>query len=396
MKKMLALKKLTLLIMVALAVVSCRKHKADDPLADTGRTQRTENLLANLKRMAADGYMFGHQDSPMYGIGWVGDSARSDVRNVCNDFPAVMGFDLGHIELGDSVNLDSVPFSRMRQQIISQYDRGGMVTLSWHLDNPLTGGTSWVKPDSLTAQEKMTVASVLDGGNMHAKMISWIDSVAVFLNSLVTPYGVKVPVVFRPWHEHTGSWFWWGQELCSAEQYKALWQMTADRLKEQGVTNALFAYSPGAVGTADSKAYMERYPGDELIDVLGLDIYCAAEEGDTAALGTFSRDLDSWLGVVCADAKKHGKAAAVTETGYKGIPMDDWWTAVLAPSLNKHSVSYVLVWRNSHTEPGHYFAPYPGQRSAGDFVKFYNDKRSLFLHDVQGLYLKREEPKKSE
>lgn len=392
---MLALKKLTLLIIVALAVVSCKKNKADDPLADTGRTQRTENLLANLKRMAADGYMFGHQDSPMYGIGWVGDSARSDVKSVCNDFPAVMGFDLGHIELGDSVNLDSVPFSRMRQQIINQYDRGGMVTLSWHLDNPLTGGTSWVKPDSLTAQDKMTVASVLDGGKMHDKMISWIDSVAVFLNSLVTPYGVKVPVVFRPWHEHTGSWFWWGQELCTAEQYKALWQMTTDRLKEQGVTNALFAYSPGATGTADSKVYMERYPGDGLIDVLGLDIYCMAEEGDTAALGTFSRDLDSWLGVVCAKAKKHGKAAALTETGYKGIPMDDWWTAVLAPVLDKHPVSYVLVWRNSHTEPEHYFAPYPGQRSAGDFVKFYNDKRSLFLHDVQGLYLKKEEPKKS-
>lgn len=382
--------------MVTLTVVSCKRNKADDPLADTGRTQRTENLLANMKRTAAEGYMFGHQDSPMYGIGWVGDSARSDVKSVCNDFPAVMGFDLGHIELGDSVNLDGVPFSKMRQQIINQYDRGGVITISWHLDNPLTGGSAWVKPDSLTAQQKQTVASVLDGGKMHDKMLGWIDSVAVFLNSLVTPYGVKVPVIFRPWHEHNGSWFWWGQDLCTAEQYKALWQMTADRLKEQDVTNALLAYSPGAQGEANSKSYMERYPGDELIDLLGLDIYCSAAEGDTTALGEFSKNLDSWLGVVCAEAKKHGKAAALTETGYQGLPMDNWWTTVLAPVLDRHQISYVLVWRNDHANPTACFAPYPGQRSADDFVKFYNDKRSLFLHDVQGLYLKKEEKKEKQ
>lgn len=390
------LRKLTLLILITLALTSCRRHKAADPLADSGRTQRTENLLASLKRVAAKGYMFGHQDSPMYGIGWVGDSARSDIKSVCNDYPAVMGFDLGHIELGDSVNLDGVPFSKMRQQIINQYDRGGVVTISWHLNNPLTGGTAWVKPDSITAQEKQTVASVLEDGKMHDKMIGWIDSVAVFLNSLETPYGVKVPVIFRPWHEHNGSWFWWGQDLCTAEQYKALWKMTVDRLKDQDVTNALFAYSPGAQGSADSKAYMQRYPGDELIDVLGLDMYCSAEEGDTTALNAYSTGLDSWLSVVCAEAKKHDKAAALTETGYQGIPMDNWWTSVLAPVLDKHTISYMLVWRNSRTEPGHFFAPYPGQRSAEDFVAFYNDKRSLFLHDVQGLYLKKKSPEEIE
>lgn len=389
-------RKFLILLMVTLAVASCRRHKADDPLADTGRTQRTENLLSNLKRTAAQGYLFGHQDSPMYGIGWIGDSARSDIKSVCNDFPAVMGFDLGHIELGDSVNLDGVPFDRMRQQIINQYDRGGVVTLSWHVNNPLTGGTSWVKPDSITALEKQTVASVLEDGKMHDKMISWIDSVAVFIKSLETPYGVKVPVIFRPWHEQNGSWFWWGQSLCSAGQYKALWQMTVERLKDQDVTNALFAYSSGAQGAADGKAYMERYPGDEMTDILGLDIYCSAEEGDTTALNTFSKSLDSWLAVICAQAKQHDKAAALSETGYEGIPMDNWWTSVLAPVINKHPVSYVLVWRNCHDKPGHYFAPYPGQRSAEDFVTFYNDKKSLFLHDVQGLYLKHEEKKKSD
>ena len=205
------MKKIILSLAMAAAIVSCNSSKTvDDPLAESGRTQRTENLLANLRKISANGYLIGHQDDPVYGVGWVGDSCRSDVKSVCNDYPALIGFDLGHLELGDSVNLDGVPFNRMREEIIRQYDRGGMVTLSWHLDNPLTGGSAWVKPDSLTDQEKQTVASVLEGGECHEKFLGWLDTLASFLNSLETPYGVKVPVLFRPWHEHTGSWFWWG------------------------------------------------------------------------------------------------------------------------------------------------------------------------------------------
>ena len=185
------MKKNIILFMVATVMLtaSCDKKKADDPLAESGRTQRTENLLANLKASAEKGYLVGHQDATVYGIGWVGDSCRSDVKSVCDDFPAIVGFDLGHIEMGDSVNLDGVPFDRMREEIIRQYDRGGMVTLSWHLDNPLTGGSAWVNPDSLTDQEKQTVASVLEGGECHEKFLGWLDTLAEFLNSLETPYG---------------------------------------------------------------------------------------------------------------------------------------------------------------------------------------------------------------
>lgn len=373
-----------------LVMAACGKSHPNDPLGESGRTQRTENLLANMSSQAdSAGYMFGHQDATVYGIGWVGDSARSDVKSVCNDFPAVVGFDLGHLELGDSCNLDGVPFDRMRCAIIEQFDRAGVVTVSWHCDNPLTGESAWVKPDSLTAQQKQTVASILEGGVHHEKFLGWLDRVADFLKSLETPYGVRVPVIFRPWHEHTGSWFWWGKDVCSKEQYQQLWQMTVDRLKDQGVVNVLYAYSPGADSEASEQNYMERYPGDELIDLLGLDIYCSAAEGDTTALNGFSRQLDSHLSMMQKIVKTHQKPMAITETGYEGIPMDNWWTGVLSPVLNKYPVAYALVWRNAHDKAGHFFAPYPGQRSVKDFVAFYNDKRSLFLHDINALYLKK-------
>ena len=382
------MKKALTLAVAILLLTACSKKKASDPLADSGRTQRTENLLTNLKAQAdTAGYMFGHHDDTVYGIGWEGDSARSDVKSVCGDFPAVISFDLGHIELGDSVNLDRVPFDRIRQEILNQYNRGGMISLSWHLDNPISGGSSWVA-DSLRSVETKTVGAILEGGEKHEIFLSWIDKVADFFNSLETPYGVKVPVLFRPWHEHTGSWFWWGQAHCTADQYKKLWQMTVDRLKAKGVVNALYAYSPGTEPDGDEMKYLERYPGDDISDVLGLDCYCNGEENDTMAYAAYAAQLDKNLGMVSHIAKQHNKAFALTETGYEGLKYANWWTGVLQPVLDKYAIAYVLVWRNARERPTHYYAPFPGQQTVSDFVKFYNAKRTLFMHDVNALYLR--------
>ena len=78
------------------------------------------------------GIMLGHQDSPVYGTTWKWDEGKSDVLLVAGDYPAVMGFDLGKLELDSKENLDGVPFDRMRKEILAQYERGGIVTLSWH------------------------------------------------------------------------------------------------------------------------------------------------------------------------------------------------------------------------------------------------------------------------
>jgi mannan endo-1,4-beta-mannosidase len=381
----------------ALAIgCNSNKPKVNEPLADSGRTERTENLLENLKQLGDSGvYMFGHHDDTVYGIGWEADytndstiGAKSDVKSVCGDLPAVLSFDLGHIELGDEKNLDGVPFDRIRKEAINHFDHGGLVTLSWHLNNPLSGGSSWVA-DSLKDIEQNTVAAVLEGGEKHEMFLGWIDKVADFINSLETPFGVKVPVVFRPWHEHTGSWFWWGQDFCTAEQYKALWNMTAERLKEKGIVNALLAYSPGTEPNGEVEKYLERYPGDEIIDILGLDAYCFAPDADSTLISDFAQKLDRNLAMVTKVAKEHGKAIALTETGYEGIKAADWWTKTLAPILSKHPVSYVLIWRNAREKPTHHFAPYPGHISASDFIKFYNLNETLFLHDVNALYLNR-------
>lgn len=103
----------------------------------TKRTTTAQLLIARLGKLQKKGIMFGHQDDPFYGLGWSYEEGRSDVRNLVGDYPAVMGFELGGIEVGEEKNLDNVPFDLMRREIIAQHRRGGIVTISWHPRNPI-------------------------------------------------------------------------------------------------------------------------------------------------------------------------------------------------------------------------------------------------------------------
>lgn len=357
-------------LLLASTLTACNSAKKEQKTDDTTyvRTQETEKLLTNLKKVSSKGIMFGHHDDTLYGIGWDGEEGRSDVKSVCGDYPAVISFDLGELELKGDDSLDKVPFDKIRKEIINQYQRGGLASLSWHVRNPKTGGDSWDVSDTTV------VKSILPGGENHQKFSGWLGEVAGFLNSLKTADGVKVPVLFRPWHEHTGSWFWWGEKLCTPEEYKALWHMTVDSLRTHGVDNALYAYSPGSEPN-DTTQYLKRYPGDDLVDLIGFDTY----QNDREA---FLAGLDKSLAIIDSIGKVHNKPIAVTETGYEGVPDSKWWTGTLLPTLEKYPLAYVLVWRNARERVTHYYAPYPGQTSAEDFVEFYKNPKTLFAADV--------------
>lgn len=86
--------------------------------------------------------------------------------------------------------------------------------------------------------------------------------------------------------------------------------------------------------------------------------------------------------MLCSLAKEHGKAAAITETGYEGIKTPDWWTGTLLPALADYPLSYVMVWRNAHDKAGHFYAPYPGHPSARDFIRFCENERPLMAGDL--------------
>ena len=324
-------------------------------------------LLRRLKDLSTRGIMFGHQDDPFYGLGWQWDRGRSDVLAVCGDYPAVMGFELGGIEMGDAKSLDSVPFARIREELLAHVRRGGIATISWHPRNPLTGGTAWDNKNNTV------VKSILPGGSQHEKFQAWMQHLSAFLLSLRDEHGKPVPIIFRPWHENSGGWFWWGKGLCTAKEYKALWNMLQDKLLADGLTNIVWSWSPNYGMKSDD---MNTYPGDDRVDVIGLDAY-QNPDGEKDFISTLNKDLT----MLCRYASEKGKMVALTECGYQNLPDPTWWTRVLKPQIEKFPISYFLVWRNFNSK--HYFAPAPSTKDAPDFRKMVEDNRILMLNDIK-------------
>ncbi len=333
---------------------------------DLKATPETKNLYAGLHRLARQGVMFGHQDALAYGIGWKYEEGRSDVKEVAGEYPAVFGWDLGHLELRKPVNLDSVPFDKMRQYVQQVYALGGINTFSWHLNNPVDPAkTSWDKVD-------FTIRTLFADKQAMQRYTSWLDEVAVFMKSLKGPRGEAIPVIFRPLHEHNGSWFWWGKDFATPEEYKRFYRFTVEYLRDKKkVHNLLYAYSPDKFYSTEE--YLERYPGDEWVDVIGFDVYHRPEPGTK---DTFVADTRRMVEMLRAIGEERNKVYAITEGGLEQIPQHTWWTETLLPIIKDTGLSYVLVWRNGR--PDHYYAPYPGQASASNFKMFYRSPVTIF------------------
>lgn len=350
--------------------------------SDPAASPRTVSLYQNLFKVVANKKaIFGHQDDLAYGIGWKYEKGRSDVKSVTGDYPGLYGWELGHIELDSSANLDQVPFKKMRQFIRQGYRNGAALTISWHCTNPLTGKSAW---DAAPG----TVSSVLQGGKNFQLFNGYLDRLAAFLSSLKDPAGRHIPIIFRPYHELLGGWFWWGKGSCSAEEFKALYRYTVKYLRvEKHLHNLLFVYNPtGNFSTAED--YLERYPGDDVVDIMSLDEYQGRK--DETAQHFISR-MEPRLLLMDSIAKVHGKLAALAETGMETIPVANWWTSVFARLLINTHMAYGLVWRNGgkvdNTSQEAYFAPYPGQQSEADFKEMFKKGDILFAKSVQQLHL---------
>lgn len=358
--------------------VSCNEGEEPGSPADKKATHETVHLYDNLGELAGKGYMFGHQDDLAYGVGWKYEAGRSDVKESAGDYPAMYGWELGHLEIDSSANLDSVPFDRMKQMIREGYDRGGVITISWHATSPFG------YPNGAWDTTHGTVASINPGGAKHTLYRQWLDKLASFFSSLKGSQGEPIPVLFRPFHEHTGNWFWWGRNACSDEEYKTLWRFTFNYLQgEKNIHNLLWVYNT-AGNFESAQDFLQRYPGDDLVDIISFDAY---QHGDPQTDKSFEENTNRRLEMIGALAKERNKLFALAETGYEAVPYPRWWTQTLTNAIGDNKISYVLVWRNhgfqEETNKMHYYAPHRGQASEADFKEFYKLDRTLFEGDVR-------------
>lgn len=366
---------------MSLLAATCGIQAAPRPkLTDPNATPETNALYRNLHKLAKKHILFGHQHATEYGHGWNGDTGRSDVKSVTGSNPAVIGVDFSGLS-GRSPEAIERAKTALRKQIADTYNRGGVTTVAWHFTNPVTPKTGFYWKDSVSAP---AVPDLIPGGSHHEQYKAILQTVGSLANSVRGKDGKLVPMLFRPYHEFDGGWFWWGKPHCSKADFTKLWQFTVSYLRDSlQVHNFVYVFSPDCLFKTEAE-YADRYPGDAWVDMVGFDDYA-----DFGRNGRYNLPAGiAKLKIVSDFARKNRKLAAFTETGLESIPDSTWWTGSLLKALKAENVrlTYVLVWRNDARSATHFYAPYPGQASVPDFLRFYNDPYTLFESDLRPLY----------
>ena len=346
-------------------------------------TKETMHLYKNLLEVQKQHILFGHHDANAYGHGWKNERGRTDVKDVCGSHPAVYGHDFSSITTyGLSEKQLKKNADQLRILITEAYEQGGVNTITWHFRNPAVENGSFYHDENIAP----TLPRLLPNNDLHERYKQILQQIATFAQSCKGKEGELIPLIFRPYHEYDGNWFWWGTpHHATTEEFKSLWRFTHSYLTDTlGVSNFIYAISPDCKFNSEEE-FLSCYPGDEYVDMIAMDNYW-----DLRPDGGSKANFVHKLSIVNKVAQERGKIAALSETGLEGIPEENWWTETLLRLLQEQplQLAYVMVWRNAHDIPTHFYAPFPGQKSADDFVKFRNHNYMLFGDDIKNIYSK--------
>ena len=335
-------------------------------MVDPDATPETKALYANLWCIGLNGVMFGHHDYPSYGIGWKGDKDRSDVKDIVGSHPAVYSLDMAGIN------------DTKIRHIQEAYKRGGVCMLVWHQNNPLTEGPGKKYPVGTARDNTKVVDQILkEGSPMNLKYKARLDGVAEAFRKMVDEKGRPIPVIFRPLHEHTQTWNWWGSSATTEEEFIAFWRFIVSYLRDtQGIHNVIYAISPqmDAVYEDTEGRLLFRWPGDEWVDFIGMDCYH----------GRNTRAFESNVKALVEVRELKHKPVGVTETGLENNHKADYWTQDVLRVLRGEPCAMVVAWRNDN--PRHAYGPYPSDVSAEDFKRFAADEWTLLERDLPDMY----------
>jgi len=264
------------------------KKKMNKPVTPNASPE-ADSLLQYIYSISGRQTLTGQHCVPL-----VGSTRLAGVQKLTGLYPAVFGQDFGFSAAG---TWDGINF---RQQIVDEairrHNDGFIITLMWHAvrptdEEPVHFGES--------IQGKLTDREMDDlltsGTELHERWKSQVDVIAFFLKQLRE---AGVPVLWRPYHEMNGGWFWWGKKT-GERGYKTLYRMLFERLTNfHKLNNLLWVFNANEI-RARVDAYHLYYPGNDFVDILATDVYSNKfAEKDYRALLALAGDKPIALGEV--------------------------------------------------------------------------------------------------
>lgn len=369
-------------------------------LVDADAIDSTKALAAYLTGLQKSGQvLFGHQNSTFRSVR--DDGKTSDVKDVTGSEAGLFGIDtlaLAGMETGKTTRQEALDASI--EASMKAYNGGSIISVSCHMPNftndkiTATGDAEhpydFTTCDFMESQDLTPCADyILEGGEYNPQFNAYLDIIADYALALQKE---NIPVLFRPFHENSGGWFWWGSST-SVESYQAMWRYMVHYLEDKGVHNFLYVYSPNGPVSSEAE-YLERFPGDAYVDVLGFDYYDDYQDVNVYTGDNFFDALATSCDVVASLAEKKGKIPAIAEAGIRvtgagkdslmvsGNPTKgkDWYNK-LVNTASAHKIPYFLLWANFGE--GNFFVPYKvsdtqGQEMINEFIDFYNNEKSIF------------------
>ncbi|WP_299533471.1 glycosyl hydrolase [Ulvibacterium sp.] len=214
-------------------------------------------------------------------------------REISGKYPAVWGTDFywsGSEDPGEGVV----------QEAIRKYKEGAIITLMWHVGKPTDDAPfPWKKSVQGEISDIEWKDLTTPGTNLHKRWLAQVDHVAHSLKKLQE---ANIPVLWRPYHEMNGVWFWWGDKK-GPEGFSKLWKQLFMRLVEHHKLNNLIwvwnANGPRDIPEDEAFDYKDYYPGHEYVDILATDVYHSDyEQKDYEQLLTLAEGKPIALGEV--------------------------------------------------------------------------------------------------
>lgn len=236
------------------------------------------------------------------------------------------------------------------------YDAGAVISVMWPTPNFSSTCIGNCGPGVADSSQNLTgspCAAILSGSSdttARANYLSALDALATWATDPSKMNGRAF--IFRPFHEADGNWTWWSSNTsnsCTDSEYKQLWQEMVVYLRDtKGVHNILYAYSPEVIRTYTTYDG-SRYPGDNYVDIFGIDLYSNSDDLTATGCQYYDCDVLTRYREAASKAKSHGKIFGITE-GMRTISTHakydywSWWINQLVEDVSIKSVAYINTW----------------------------------------------------